>query len=352
MEKQELIENAAKCALNFLEGYSSADNIFYSYVDNKIYAYQAFKALAELTLADLNTGKSVEECRYDAMRIAGKIQKEWDKEDKEKIMKVVKGYMKTLIDRISDHTDSFIEIAGKNNLLVIPTVKKSGTDGGSGNRNLYYIDYENVETQENIDKNNLLGDVNKDDLPKNYVNYFVEHIKLPRITNWIYNYEFSGFRFSIEIMAFILVWVITAIFGIYIINMVFYGKFSISDFPIIGMYFFTALFFKRKWDCLRKRVISINPPLTANPRFTFTQLECVATDEIRESTGNPIRRIQLVSYWATCPICKNTLQRNVRIDVENGGREFHHRLIGRCSESPTEHVYSFDRVTRIGKPLR
>ena len=53
-----------------------------------------------------------------------------------------------------------------------------------------------------------------------------------------------------------------------------------------------------------------------------------------------------MSYWATCPICKNTLQRNVRIYVENSDREIHH-LIGRCAESPAEHVYSFDSITRI-----
>jgi hypothetical protein len=111
--------------------------------------------------------------------------------------------------------------------------------------------------------------------------------------------------------------------------------------------------FKTKWDCITKRIISITPPLATPMKFSETQLECVATDEIRKLTGKPIRKIQLVSYWAICPICEQALGRDdVRIDVSKGGKEFHNRLIGRCSESPIEHIYSFDHITRIGKPLR
>ncbi len=126
--------------------------------------------------------------------------------------------------------------------------------------------------------------------------------------------------------------------------------------------FVVLLLVKNTWDCITKRIISIIPPFTAfsdqismtdkSMKFNETQLECVATDKVRKSTGRPIRKIQLVSYWATCPICKEKLKRNVRIDVSKGGKEFHNRLIGRCSESPIEHIYSFDHITRIGKPLR
>ncbi|AAZ97441.1 hypothetical protein Tbd_1488 [Thiobacillus denitrificans ATCC 25259] len=57
-------------------------------------------------------------------------------------------------------------------------------------------------------------------------------------------------------------------------------------------------------------------------------------------------RLGLVRYAATCPVC------NAKVQVESGGREFHGRLVGRCQESPDEHVFSFDRVTRTGTNLR
>jgi hypothetical protein len=87
-------------------------------------------------------------------------------------------------------------------------------------------------------------------------------------------------------------------------------------------------------------------------KLSENELECISTDKIRKSTDRPIRKIQLVSYWATCPICKENLKRNVRIELKKGGKEFPNRLIGCCSESPAEHIYSFDRITRIGKHLR
>jgi hypothetical protein len=366
MKNQELIKNSAKCALKFLEEYS--------YTENMTCAYKAFKALAELTLKDLDAGASVEECRYDPFYIAQQMGENYVKETKEKTINNAKNYLKKLMEAIAGHNDTFKTTAYKNKFTVTPSVKYI-EGGGNGNPNLYYIDYEelgfskntekqenfnkdekyseSIETQENIDNGNFPEEcIDNDYSLKDHISYFVEHIKLPRITNWIYNYEFSGFRFGIEITAFLFLWTITIIIGIYVGYVFFYSSFSISDFKIISLYAFIAFLFKIKWDCISRRIIVISPPLTAPSKFIVTQLECIATDEIRERTGNPIRKIQLVSYWATCPICKNTLQRNVRIDINNGGKEFHHRLIGRCAESPTEHVYSFDRVTLIGKPLR
>lgn len=54
---------------------------------------------------------------------------------------------------------------------------------------------------------------------------------------------------------------------------------------------------------------------------------------------------RLIRYTADCPIC------NARIHVMDGRPDFPRRLVGRCNESPREHVYSFDRMTRRGKVL-
>ena len=40
-----------------------------------------------------------------------------------------------------------------------------------------------------------------------------------------------------------------------------------------------------------------------------------------------------------------------KVQVDSGEREFRGRLVGRCQESPDEHAFSFDRVTRSGKAL-
>ena len=75
------------------------------------------------------------------------------------------------------------------------------------------------------------------------------------------------------------------------------------------------------------------------------QLELKRID-IDSETGDAIRELRLMVYSAKCPICSG------RVEVEGGGIEFPFRLIGKCSESPREHIFSLDHVTKTGKALR
>lgn len=59
-----------------------------------------------------------------------------------------------------------------------------------------------------------------------------------------------------------------------------------------------------------------------------------------------LRLIRLVRYSAPCPIC------GAAIYLDDGAPDYPRRLVGRCSESPREHVFSFDRVTQRGAILR
>jgi len=90
-----------------------------------------------------------------------------------------------------------------------------------------------------------------------------------------------------------------------------------------------------------KRII-MAPDILIGFREYGVQLELTRID----STPGAGSRLGLVRYAATCPIC------GAKVQVESGGRGFHGRLVGRCQESPDEHVFSFDRVTRSGKKLR
>lgn len=54
------------------------------------------------------------------------------------------------------------------------------------------------------------------------------------------------------------------------------------------------------------------------------------------------RYIRLVRYAATCPVCAGN------IELRYGSGENKRRIFGCCSEVPQEHVFTFDRVTKIG----
>ncbi len=96
------------------------------------------------------------------------------------------------------------------------------------------------------------------------------------------------------------------------------------------------------WRLLDMRII-MAPDALLSLRERGVQLE--AAREVTRDRG-PVRVLRLVRYSARCPICADI------IHLQDGRKEFPGRLVGRCEEHPAEHVYSFDRHTRIGKPLR
>lgn len=69
--------------------------------------------------------------------------------------------------------------------------------------------------------------------------------------------------------------------------------------------------------------------------------------EWRYPPRHPEKMIRAVRYSGKCPICL------ANVTACSGGLEFGwKRIVGRCEESPSEHVFAFDHVTRVGKPLR
>lgn len=56
-------------------------------------------------------------------------------------------------------------------------------------------------------------------------------------------------------------------------------------------------------------------------------------------------RFSFVRFHSSCPICVGT------VEVRDGGRAFPGRLVGCCTDSPREHVFSFDAVTLRGRLL-
>lgn len=63
-------------------------------------------------------------------------------------------------------------------------------------------------------------------------------------------------------------------------------------------------------------------------------------------TGDRRRIFSVVRHWGVCTECA------AEVDLEDGGREFPGRLVGRCHDAPSEHVFSFDPVKLTGLALR
>lgn len=96
------------------------------------------------------------------------------------------------------------------------------------------------------------------------------------------------------------------------------------------------------WKLVDLRII-MAPDVLLSFREQNVQLEAVK--ELM-GDGQHVRIIRLVRYSARCPKCGET------VHLHDGRKEFPERLIGKCEEYPAEHVYSFDRFTKTGSPLR
>lgn len=78
-------------------------------------------------------------------------------------------------------------------------------------------------------------------------------------------------------------------------------------------------------------------------------MQSINDDRLLEHRHPPrykYKSVKAVHYTATCPKC------NGKVSAKSGGWSFWGRIVGRCENSPNEHIYSFDHITRLGLPLR
>lgn len=99
-------------------------------------------------------------------------------------------------------------------------------------------------------------------------------------------------------------------------------------------------YFGKTWQLFEDRI-------AIAPDWMLAWTEFGATVEISRSkeTLRP-SSIHVRRYTAQCPIC------GAMIKLNSGDPEFPRRIVGRCEESPREHVFSFDRMTLVGEALR
>lgn len=65
----------------------------------------------------------------------------------------------------------------------------------------------------------------------------------------------------------------------------------------------------------------------------------------RQGPRGTMRPTALVRYTAECPVCGSD------VELAEGGAQYPGRIVGRCLDAPSEHVLSFDPVTRTGRLL-
>lgn len=297
-------------------------------------------ALATEVLADLHKGglgeastKSIYFTLYPngepenaSNRISG-AWNDWDKKSQERLI-------------------GLQEYAANRGLHVYPwPVKKGDSKGGAKRPTLYAIEARAIAVQ------TLESQAGKaSSTPPVDILYIRETTPKPAWwARWFFSKEFNltGWRRVLFLTPAILM-LLAALVVFLVVWLTLSQQSAISTNRILVLVATAAMFGFIAWRSIAgvgrlgdKRII-MAPDILIGFREYGVQLELTRLD----TTPGSASRLGLVRYAATCPVC------NAKVQVESGGLEFHGRLVGRCQESPDEHVYSFDRVTRSGKRLR
>lgn len=253
--------------------------------------------------------------------------------------KRLKKYITAAIEKWPMHYEALNQRAADRGLEHYPTIELEEIGGGAGNVTKYRIKLRPISRNTSIDIRTL---------KEGYISYTVEvsDTRNPLI-KFVDGLTAKGIKLHLMVgtmLSAMIIGVLVLLGGLYLINIQAstYG-FIKTAFDISVTIGAIYLVFSPIYYCIMNRII-IAPTVLSPLDHYSTQLEFSPTEEKRKN-GSPIRQFRIVSYVGKCLVC------GVRVDVEKGKGAMSGRLMGKCSNSPLEHVYSFDHNTRIGKLL-
>jgi hypothetical protein len=297
---------------------------------------EIYLALLNMTTAYIEDGSSTADLVFDANDICRKSinPKETYSLAKEFISRHRKGFDKLL----KDNFDDVVGFCSSKGVKYLPTIKNTESQGG--HKTFFYLGI--IPLTEDISYEVELNSKHSE-----YNNVAIEYSvpQLPKATTWakpILNLKVSGWRLysyiTLPILAFVIAYCLLL-----------WNLFSVSETSLLytiligsslaGLYCLLLPFY----EAMSKRV-GIAPLWLTKLEIVSAQLRYVPT-QCKRSNGKVIRALQLVVYRAECPICGNDVL------IEKGKYAHKGRLVGVCDESPREHIFSFDHVTKHGHKI-
>lgn len=335
-QKIEHLRQSAQCVLDFHKELTDSRR--------DLIPMTLFRAAAALTLQIAESGVELRDIRFTPKELLEKVTeigflkklpKESDTSD------WVLKHWNNLEKEIEQRKGHLQEVASRHKMEFYPWIGKEESAGGPTNHSLYYLAAKSFADQEVIDSKQY-------PCPEGGLHYVQESLSsIPIWARWVSGFVLRGW----QKYAFLLPVVVVALLGLFIFDALLFqglhGKISVVTWLsqvllVVGLavWVYSAPLYR----VVIHRIVMA--PVWMTPlKETNVQLELKKIDTDPE-TGQASRELRLMVYSAQCPVC------SARVEVESGGFEFPFRLVGRCIESPREHVFSFDHVTRTGSPLR
>lgn len=214
--------------------------------------------------------------------------------------------------------------------------------GGRGNQNRFCFSFAEIaDITANID-------APADEASSDSLRYSEESLKAVFWLRWLlpgYPVKLSSWRGWVvlgNVMFGFLIMVSSSLLTLWSVNHP--GPVSGTDISLIllsGIIVLGTYITMRPWLNLPEQRITIASDHLLPSDQLYGQLRLIRNKEKKRSGW-----LSLVRYSSTCTTCAGT------VELSDGRADFPGRIIGRCRESPMEHVFSFDPVSLSGYPLR
>ena len=321
------LEQVARCLLDYLDVHGKHSQL-----------YQVLRFLAENTLSRLAEGA---EARFNYFNIRKAVTRDTEGDASAWFSRHWKSLTGDFQQRCEEGIQKF---AADQGLDVYPWVEKRESDGGAGNQALISL------IALPIPGISRSGEISADATPHDITYIPAEKLKLSWWARWLFdeNQVAEGWRKWLLIWPTILYVVITTALSVLLLFLLSLNKQPVSTSDLIAL-FIIILF---NWPAYRSvlnfiRLVDDRIIMASDSMVGFREFGvCLELFRPNAKEAGAPKKARMIKYAAQCPVCA------AQVLLDAGEPDFPRRIVGRCQESPREHVFSFDRVTRGGYRLR
>lgn len=302
------------------------------------------RALCQLTLANQVQG-TLGFTSWELVEVISQIRgRAWsDSKDKGRMSDDIRQYWNTLLRTWETKSEGIAQQFSDAQFTHIPLLQKT-EGGGTGNPTLYRIEW--VATKPVVSSSKPYEPESFPVLSPKMVRYVCEDIEEahPFARIFTRGFQIKGWRRQLYILALgaplLFLWLLfvqiafSTTWGATI-----GGKNMLTSLLSLGVIFWAVMVTVGPLYRLGMDRVVIAP-------WWMQSIDEDRLLERRAPPRHPDKSIKAVRYVTDCPLCGG------KVSATKGRLEFFGRIVGRCEESPVEHVYSFDHITRSGKLLR
>lgn len=298
--------------------------------------YQILRFLAEQTIEKLRGGK--DPC-FNYLAIKAAVTGEVDGDASAWFSRHWKFFNGDFRQKCEEGIQKF---AADRGLLFYPWIGKRESDGGAGNQALISLVPLPITCPALLSEHPL---------SQHDIDYIpAENLKLSWWARWLFDKEqvAQGWRKHILVWPPVIWLIVVGLFGVLLLFAL-----GLSESPlttrdtILLVYLGLLAWYARHMVSRFSRLVDDRILMASESMVGFKEFGvCLELFKPDGAATDMPKRARMVKYAATCPTC------GAQVLLDNGEPDFPRRIVGRCQESPREHVFSFDRVTQTGYRLR